>query len=251
MLAILVYIEYMNIQPEIISPQSLGGQKRAERLSPDARRTIAQVAAEARWNRVAEDTGEARLPRATHPGNLKIGNLEIPCAVLEGGTRVITQRGMFVSLGMNKNPSKGQSTIDNRPAFLSAKNLTPFISEELVRSWNPIPFRLPKGSGGYRGNIAFGYDAKILPLVFHAYIDAYEAGKLTRAQIHIAKACKIVERAFSVVGIVALVDEATGYQDERPRDELSRILEAYISPELMPWTRMFPNEFFKQIYRIQ
>jgi hypothetical protein len=47
-----------------------------------------------------------------------------------------------------------------------------------------------------------------------------------------------------------LVDEATGYQQDRARDELNRILEAYISEELRPWTRRFPDEFFKQIYRL-
>ena len=67
----------------------------------------------------------------------------LPCAVLEDGTRVITQRGMFVALGMNKNPSKRveSSSVDNRPAFLSANNLTPFISEELTRSWTPGSFQ--------------------------------------------------------------------------------------------------------------
>lgn len=52
------------------------------------------------------------------------------------------------------------------------------------------------------------------------------------------------------VGIIALVDEATGYQEHRQRDELNRILEAYINEELRPWIRTFPNEFFKQVYRI-
>jgi len=38
--------------------------------------------------------------------------------------------------------------------------------------------------------------------------------------------------------------------DHRDRDELTKILEAYISPELQPWTKRFHPEFFKQIYRI-
>src|SRR5437879_4065564 len=107
--------------------QALGGKARAKNLSPDERRAIAQAAAEARWDKVAEQAGDVRLPRATHSGELKIGSMAIPCAVLENGTRVITQRGMFVALGMNKNPSKGQTAIENRPGFLSANNLTPFI----------------------------------------------------------------------------------------------------------------------------
>jgi hypothetical protein len=232
-------------------PQSLGGKARAKLLSPEERKAIASSAAEARWNKVADETGTIRLQRATHNGELKLGNVSIPCAVLEDGTRVITQRGMFVALGMNKNPSKGQTAIDNRPGFLSANNLTPYIPEELTRSWNPVPFRLTKGSGGYRGNIAFGYNATILPLVCHTYLDAKEAGVLTKTQKHIADAAKIIERGFSIVGIVALVDEATGYQEVRDRQALQEILRQYISGALFEWTKTFPLEFYKEIFRLK
>src|SRR5262245_28587491 len=109
------------------NPQALGGIARAEKLSPEERKAIAQAAAEASWSKVAEETRMPPQPSKTHSGELKIGNMSIPCAVLEDGTRVITQRGMFVALGMNKNPSKGQTAIENRPGFLSANNLTPFI----------------------------------------------------------------------------------------------------------------------------
>src|SRR6516164_2504264 len=231
--------------------QSLGGKARARRLSPEERSAIAEKAAEVRWSRVAEAEGGARLPKAVYTGELKIGDLIIPCAVLEDGTRVITQRGMFVALGMNKNPSKGQTAIENRPGFLSADNLTPYISEDLNRSWTPIPFRLPKGSGGYKGNIAFGYKAEILPLVCHTYLDAKEAGVLHKNQYHIAEVCKIVQRGFAIVGITALIDEATGYQEVRDRLALQEILRKYISGALYEWTKTFPLEFYKEIFRLK
>ena len=234
-----------------LQPQSLGGKARRDKLSPEARSAIAQAAAEARWNKKSEELGETRLQKATHTGSLSMGSVEIPCAVLEDGTRLITQRGMFVALGMNKNPTKGQSSsIDNKPAFLSANNLKPFISEELERSWTPIPFRLPKGSGGYKGNIAFGYQAQILPLVCHVFADAKEAGALAKSQLHIAAAAKIIDRGFSVVGIVALVDEATGYQEIRDRQALQEILRQYISGALYNWAATFPLELYKEIFRL-
>src|SRR5882672_7290369 len=99
----------MDNKKDALAIQSLGGKVRAEKLSPEERSDIARAAAEVRWSKVAEESGELRLPRATHVGNLKIGDILIPCAVLEDGTRLITQRGMFVALGMNKNPSKGQT----------------------------------------------------------------------------------------------------------------------------------------------
>lgn len=56
-----------------------------------------------------------------------------------------TERGMFVALGRNKNPTVNKRPIDNASEFLAASNLKPFIPKELERSWTPIKFRLTKG----------------------------------------------------------------------------------------------------------
>ena len=194
---------------------------------------------------------EEKILKATHTGELKIGNISIPVAVLEDGTRVITQRGMFVALGMHKNPTKGQMAIVDRPGFLSAHNLTPFISEELTRSWTPIKMRLPKGSGGYKGNIAFGYRAEILPMVCNVYTDAKEADVLTRNQLHIAEAAKILHRGFAIVGIVALVDEATNYQEVRDRLALQAILDRFLKKEFAAWAKRFPDDFYQEMFRLR
>lgn len=68
--------------------------------------------------------------------------------------------------------------------------------------------------------------------------------------MHIAQVCEVLLRGFAAVGIVALVDEATGYQADRDRQELHKILEAYISKELLPWTKRFPDVFYKQMFRL-
>lgn len=196
-------------------------------------------------------TEPEKIIRATHLGELKIGEIKIPVAVLEDGTRVITQRGMFVALGMHKNPSKGQLAIADRPGFLAANNLTPFIPEELARSWTPIHIKLPKGSGGVKGNVAFGYRAEILPMACNVYTDAKEAGALTRNQLHIAEAAKILHRGFAVVGIVALVDEATGYQEVRDRLALQAILDRFLRKEFAAWAKRFPDEFYEELFRLR
>jgi hypothetical protein len=237
----------MDEQSEI---QSLGGRARAEKLTPEQRSAIATIAAESRWKQKADLEGMPRLPKATHLGELKMGD-GIPCAVLENGKRVLTQRGMFVALGRNKNPTTGHtSTADSRPGFLSAANLNEFIPEDLRQAWDPIPFRLPKGSGGFKGNIAFGYDATILPKICNVFLDAKIAGKTTKQQEHIVTACRNLLKGLAGVAIVALVDEATGYQYDRAKDELIKILEAYISPKLLPWAHRFPHEFFRLVYRL-
>src|SRR5947199_6820514 len=76
---------------------SKGGRARAEALSPEARREIARRAAEARWS---ADGGESsKIPRETHDGIIKLGNVEIQCSVLEDGTRVFSTRGVNRALG--------------------------------------------------------------------------------------------------------------------------------------------------------
>lgn len=184
---------------------------------------------------------------ATHTGAFPVGDITVECAVLEDGTRLLTQRGVFVSLDRHKNPTKGQASIDNMPAFVSARNLQPFISDELRRAWTMVPFL---SRGGYKGNIAFGYRAEILPLVCHVYLDADRAGALYKSQKRIAERCYVLNRAFSIIGIVTLIDEATGYQEIRERDELQKILKAYLAPQFLPWTKYFTDDFYEEMFRL-
>ena len=58
-------------------------------------------------------------------------------------------------------------------------------------------------------------------------------------------------RSLAKVGIVALVDEATGFQAERDRDALHRLLSAYLVEERLAWAKRFPDEFYRQIYRLK
>jgi len=100
-----------------------------------------------------------------------------------------------------------------------------------------------------------GYDALLLPMVCEVYLklrDHYRSlGKEPpKPQKHIIEACDLLMRGLARVGIIALVDEATGYQERRAKDELTKILEAYIVEELRPWIKTFPDEFFRQVYRL-
>lgn len=98
---------------------------------------------------------------------------------------------------------------------------------------------------------AYGYEATILPEICDAILAAREAGKMNFQQDHIAKKAEILVRAFAKVGINALVDEATGYQEVRDREALQEILKRYISEELLAWVKTFPMEFYKQIFRLK
>jgi hypothetical protein len=218
-----------------------GGKARAAKLSPDERREIARHAAQSRWK--DHGGGEPKLPKATHSGVLKIGESEIPCYVLENGERILSTRGIMKSLGRTWRGRKYAGT--KYPVFIEAQNLKPFISSDLGMVLVPKLFKTDKGM------VSEGFSAEILPIVCEIYLDAKDKNALTAVQKPIARKCEILVRGLSRVGIVALVDEATGYQADRARDELNKILEAYISRELLPWTKRFPDEFFKQLYRLR
>lgn len=111
----------------------------------------------------------------------------------------------------------------------------------------PIKYRHGKGGG-----IAFGVEVDLLPQILEVWLKARDAGALTtKPQMAVAERADILTRALAKVALVALVDEATGYQDVRARDALARILEAYIEKELQPWTKTFPENFYKEIFRLR
>ncbi len=187
----------------------------------------------------------AKPLRATHGSPdrpLRIGNLELPCYVLENGMRVLSGRGMQGALAL------GQRHGGLLKEFLAQKTLIPFINDTLAMALsNPIRFVRP----GRGGKLAVGYEATILADICDAVLAARKSGGLTDKQEVIAEHCEILVRGFARVGIIALVDEATGYQYERDRNELYKILALYISEELLPWAKRFPDEFYRQLFRLR
>lgn len=186
------------------------------------------------------------IPEAPHTGDLKIGNSVIKCGVLEDGTRLLT-RATFVRAIGRRGKAKGGRDYDDEfktPVFLTAKNLKPFIPEELQRNSAPVIFRI-------KSQEYIGYKAELLPQVCGVFIDADEAGDLAVSQKHIAQKCRVLLRGFATVGIVALVDEVTGYQDVRDRLALQKILDKYLIDEWAKWTKRFPDDFYKHLFRLK
>lgn len=227
--------------------QKRGGKARAAKLSKEERKEIARTAAKARW--VTEKT----LPRATHGSAehpLKIGEAELECYVLDNGIRVISQRGMYRGTGFSRGGARDGDEAEaigaEIPRFASQNWLKPFISNELTSALaTPIMFKLQSGARAY------GYPATALADFCDAVLAARAAGATTERQAGIVQRCEMLVRGFARVGIIALVDEATGYQSDRERDELHRILAAYLSEERLAWAKRFPDEFYKQIYRLK
>ncbi len=243
-----------NKQPST-SRASKGGLARAANLSTEQRKAIARKAAAARWL--------ADLPQASHDGPLQIGDAVLVAAVLPNGKRLLSQGTVLQAIGRSRTPKAGTggfSTVDDLPFFLQAEVLKPFISEELMQSTTPILFRLKSGAR------TVGYDALLLPMICEVYLkfrdhlqvqmasgdDAKRkpAETLFKRYKHIIAACDLLTRGLAKRGILALVDDATGYQDDKMRQEIDRIIKVYVAPSLAPWVRRFPHEFFRQAYRL-
>lgn len=218
-----------------------GGKARAKSLSAERKREIALMGVEARLAK--------SLPKVTH-GDLShpltIGDIEIPCFVLSDGRRVLTQRGLQTGIGMSI--GGGSEAGEQRLAVffdgLAAKGID--IRDLSARIRNPIRFILPGGG------VAYGFEALILADICDVVLAARRVkGVLQKQQGHIAARCEILAGGFMRVGIIALVDEATGYQYERPRRDLEEQLKKFLSESLRRWVRTFPADYFKHLCRLR
>lgn len=175
---------------------------------------------------------------------LCLGNLEIPCYVLDNGMRVFSGRGIQKAIGYDSKSGQWMNSfckMDGVSSYLCAGDNS--ISERLSK---PIKFK--RNNAGGSQSTANGYEVTLLVDICSAIIDANRAGVFDNNVI--VRNADIIIRSVAKVGIIALVDEATGYQYERENDELQKILKAYISEELLPWQKRFPDIFYKELFRL-
>lgn len=241
----------MTDEPIISSHAAKGGKARASVLTPQERKQIASHAARARWGDQSEGREStsvvrssddefiktAKIPIAIFPGHISIGDGKYLCYVLDNQKRVISQREVVRAL-------TGQSKGDIS-RYLETQNLKSFISSKLIAD-QTIQFSIP-------GNpvTANGYEATLLLDICDGYLRARDADMLSTNQKHLAKKAEIIIRACAKVGIIALIDEATGYQQFRKKQELQLKLQAFIAEDMQEWALMFPHEFWFELARLE
>lgn len=231
------------------SGKARGGVARAEKLSPKERKEIAKKGAQARWHQhIAPVEG---LPKATHRGELIIGEIKIPCAVLDNGKRVISETGLTNAIlgtrsGASRRLKKEHEEAGTpMPLFLAPNMLKPFVHQDLMDGpLSPIKYI-------DKHRVVNAFDANLLPAVCDIWLKAREAGALQKQQLDKAQKAEILMRGLAHIGIIALVDEATGYQAERDTDDLQRFLGLYLSEERLKWAKMFPDEYYRQLFRLR
>lgn len=199
----------------------------------------------------AQEKTKTMRNKITHEGEIKLGDFSIPCYVLEDGKRVLSGRGMQSALKMVDETPENKKTSGTRlDRFLSQKNLETFLyKDKEVDHYSPIAC--------YKGNQKInGFESHILVDICKAFLEARKDARnnnqpLSSRQEIIANQCEILVIAFAKVGLVALIDEATGYQYEREKDELQRLINAYVAEELRPWTHTFKDTYYREIFRLR
>ena len=185
------------------------------------------------------------LKISKYTGNLPIGDIDLECAVLEDGTRVLTASSIFFAFDRTRKGINDRLEINGvkLPPFLATKNLEPYLSPELLELATPIQYK--------DGNsIKEGYTAALLPKMCSLYLKMRRENALISSQEKLALKSEILLEAFAQVGIDALVDEATGYQRDRKHDALRILLNKYLAESLQKWLLTFPDSFFLELDRL-
>lgn len=192
------------------------------------------------------NTREENMSRlkVTHEGILDLAGCQIPCYVLEDGTRILSGRQMQTALKLVDDMPSSQSAGSRLQRYLTQKSLQPYLYKDKEGDhYKPIIC--------YKGNTKInGYKATDLVDLCDGFLEARKHSNLSSRQIIIAEQAEILIRSFAKVGITALVDEATGYQYEREMDALQTILKLYISEDLLPWQKTFPDIYYKELFRL-
>ena len=231
-----------------------GGAARAEALSAEARSKIASDAAKSRWaNRPAPSPEMPRVMEG-YTNVLNLAGTKLPCAVVEGPNgvqRVLSENGITNAiLGGRSGASKRLKKAAEEggalmPLFVAPRQLKPFITQELLDG----PLKSIDYVDGDR--VIRGYDASILVAVCSIWLRARQEGALQKQQLGKAQAAESLTLALADTGVAALIDEATGYQDERARDALAKIFTTFLANERQKWALTFPIDFYREIYRLR
>lgn len=185
--------------------------------------------------------------KITHEGEIILGENVIPCYILEDGTRVLSTTAMQRALGVVTDEKERSAT--RLDEILSSRVVSRFVVDDLLSAkLSPIPC--------YKGSQKImGYEATVLPDICEIMLQVRDYAKENkislgkRQQVVIAQA-DILIRSLAKIGIIALVDEATGYQYEREQFALNAILTALVSDEILAYQKQFQLSFYKEIFRL-
>ncbi|HBH1337202.1 TPA: hypothetical protein STZ03_001763 [Clostridioides difficile] len=185
------------------------------------------------------------IPRAVvKESEMMLGATAVTCSVLEDGRRIIKDTSLFKAL---KRTRKGEVRIEGYPPILGSKMLVDILEDLYPDEIETIqPFEVAQ----FNGTTGLWYDANSIPMICDLYMEAESRGLLKSGQQHVLEQAKVLLRSLAKVGITALIDEATNYQETRGKDELQILLAKFISEKLQPYSKQFPKEYFEELFRL-
>ena len=192
--------------------------------------------------------------RAIRTGILNLGGYKISCAVLENHKRVLVEKSMALALGKRGSGAyfrtRKKGVHDQKgailPQYVSVKYIQEFMSKELRgKLESPIEYI------NRQGKLTAGVDATVLPDICDLWITARDKGALDEKQTETANRAYILMRGFANVGIIALIDEVTHFQEIRDELALQEILDKYLLPYKAAWAKRFPNSFYQKLFRLK
>jgi hypothetical protein len=207
----------------------------AELLNRAAENSVALKASDFVVSR-AESIDFAKLPDAKWMGFLPVGDVEFPVYVLDDGRRVISRTGATGLLTNNK----------------GGGNLESYLGVEALKDYRPAMLAMIEFTiQGVVNKTVLGFEAETFLEICKTYVSALAGGALkTDRQIEIAARCSMFLSACAKVGLIALIDEATGYQYARAEDALQVKLRAFLEKEMRPWEKTFPDELWIEFARL-
>jgi hypothetical protein len=243
-----------------LSGKVRSGKARMEKLTPEERKALARAGAKQRWENAknagiktagenadyqpivldANNTKDNSLPIARWPGILTMGSKEIPCYVLDDGRRIISRNAATGFL----TEERGGGNLEN---YLKVESLRGFVPSGFRDEM--IEFFIPGTS--VPNTTTRGISAESFIEICQAYVSAFESKALTTdRQKEIAIKAAMFLAACAKVGLIAMIDEATGYQYERASDALQIKLKLFLAEEMRKWDKTFPDQLWEQFGRL-
>ncbi len=217
------------------SKQSLGGVARARNMLPEQRSAQSRAAAQRRWLK-PEDRGE--MPEAVSQGTITIGDTVIDVYVLKDRRRLVSKRAMARALGLKSEGGNAFSKTLNGKTIGS--KIPPELREKIE---NHLVFK------PLSGDPAHGYEATVL-IELCDFLMQIRAD-LLGSQAFLAEQAETIIRAAAKLGIIALIDEATGFIDDKRREEYRELWQTFLREEAAQWEKdVFPNDLFDIMYKL-
>lgn len=178
-----------------------------------------------------------QTPTAEWAGVLPIGDNELPCYVLNDGRRVISRTGATTSLTGRRG--------GDLESYISVGPLQGYLPPDFAD--HMIEFTLQ----GVTNKTVRGVTAESFCDLCTAYVKALEDGALqSDRQREIAAHAGMFLAAAAKVGLLALIDEATGYQYDRAEDALRFKLKIFLEDDMRKWEKTFPDQLWTEFGRL-